>query len=343
MKKQTIFLVTLCLAVLLALSTINTQAQSTLKLEKPSPGSSDVLLNNVNGNNTIFKIQGSEKMRLTSLGRLGIGTTNPLTRFHVNLNNNRFISLTSAQLNTLADGRENFRIFPYYIDNSDNASKYNNGHPLTIFEAPIKSGVRNDILFTWCDLSPAIDVGIMIKGSGNVGIGTYVPGAKLHVDGDAIKTDGETWTVASDRVLKKEIQDFADGLQTVLSIQPKTFRYNGKAGFSDNGKKHVGIIAQEIQTIAPYMVSEFYRKLEKTDATDTRLLKYNSSALPYILVNAIKELNTKVEANKTLNGANATLKSDLEALKKENTDLKTKLADLESRLKSIEESLKNKE
>ena len=338
MKKQNIFLVTLCLVVLVALSTTNTQAQSTLKLEKPSPGSSDVLLNNVNGNNTIFKIQGSEKMRLTSLGRLGIGTNNPLTRFHVNLNSNRFLSLTSAQLNTVADGRENFRIFPYYQH-----SGYNGNDPATIFEAPIKGGVRNDILFTWCDLPLGDGLGIMIKGSGNVGIGTYEPDAKLSVNGGASKPGGGDWTTFSDRLMKKDIREFSSGLQTVLQINPKIYKYNGKAGYPDNGKDYIGIIAQDMEPIAPYMVTECYKRLEKSDQMKTRLLMYNGSALPYILVNAIKELNTKVEANKTLNGANATLKSDLEALKKENTDLKTKLADLESRLKSIEESLKNKE
>ena len=157
-----------------------------------------------------------------------------------------------------------------------------------------------------------------------------------------MKSGGGAWSEISDRLLKKDIQAFSDGLQTVLSIKPKTYKYNGKGGTPSNSKQRIGIIAQDIEQVAPYMVSEFYRKLNQDDATETRLLMYNSSALPYILVNAIKELNTKIEANKTLGGENATLKSEVDTLKKENADLKTKLADLELRLKSIEETLKNK-
>ena len=85
MKQKNIFLTTLCLTVLLALAGMNTQAQSTLKIEQPPVGSNDVFLNNVNGNNTIFQMQGVEKMRLMDNGRLQLNgslifneATNPI-------------------------------------------------------------------------------------------------------------------------------------------------------------------------------------------------------------------------------------------------------------------------
>ncbi len=303
MKQQNLFLFALCLITMLALGTSKTQAQSSrLAIEKPNNGVAGVVLQNPDNGSMIFKLGNNERMWLTNSGNLGIGTTSPARKLHIKSDtwNTQFVLERgfghNAGFGIAADSD-----WIHFLKVTGVGSNTESSTPLMVFR----------------------------QSNGQVGIGTLSPGAKLHVNGDAIKTDGETWTVASDRILKHEIENFSDGLQTILAIQPKTYRYNGKAGFSDNGKKHVGIIAQDIQPIAPYMVSEFYRKLEETDAQETRLLKYNSSALPYILINAIKELN----------GTNTTLKTEVDNLKTENTALKTKLTDLETRLKKLEEAL----
>jgi hypothetical protein len=135
-----------------------------------------------------------------------------------------------------------------------------------------------------------------------VGIGTTNPDYLLHVNGTAAKPGSSSWTVASDNRLKKDIEDFTDGLETLEKVHPVTFRYNGKAGMPTD-KQYVGVIAQEMQKVAPYTVGEF--TYQDTTGTTEKYLDYDATALTYMLVNAVKELN----------GENQMLKQELAELK----------------------------
>lgn len=78
----------------------------------------------------------------------------------------------------------------------------------------------------------------------------------LHVHGDAIKSQGgATWRVASDARYKKDVKPFTDGLEKIREIKPVTFRYNGNFGIGGDNIE-VGVIAQELQPVLPYMISE---------------------------------------------------------------------------------------
>lgn len=133
-----------------------------------------------------------------------------------------------------------------------------------------------------------------ITSNGSVGINTTSPTAVLSVNGTANKPGGGSWAVFSDARLKKNVQPYRDGLANLLQIQTKTFQYNGKAGISDTESAYVGILAQDMQEIAPYMVKEVEYKNESTGEQDT-YLEFDPSAMDFMIVNAIQELNEKVE------------------------------------------------
>ncbi len=133
---------------------------------------------------------------------------------------------------------------------------------------------------------------ITLRDSGNVGIGTNNPSYRLEVPvNSAAKPTSNVWTISSDERIKTDIKDFTDGLSTVLRIKPRTYKYNGRAGAGYNDTNaHIGIIAQDLEPVAPYMVGQFKGTL---DGKETILKNYDGQALPFILVNAIKELKAE--------------------------------------------------
>ena len=123
-----------------------------------------------------------------------------------------------------------------------------------------------------------------------VGIGTNSPAYLLHVNGVAAKPGGGSWAVASDRRLKQQVEPYKEGLSHIMQINPVWFRYNGKAGLPGD-RKYVGVVAQDMQKIAPHTVGEF----AYTDSAgrQEKYLDYDANAVVYMLVNAVKELNTQ--------------------------------------------------
>ncbi|OJJ20905.1 hypothetical protein BKI52_10010 [marine bacterium AO1-C] len=116
----------------------------------------------------------SERMRITTDGKVGVGLPNPYSTLHVH-----GPSLTlSSDLSDTTNVLETMGIYPFY-----QIAGYNGGNPTTVYEVPIKNGVRNDILFTWRNIIDGS--GIILKGdTTNVGIGTLDPGTfKLRVSG----------------------------------------------------------------------------------------------------------------------------------------------------------------
>lgn len=160
-----------------------------------------------------------------------------------------------------------------------------------------------------------------ITNGGSVGIGTPSPDQLLSVNGSASKVGGGSWSTFSDERLKKDILPFKEGLEVVKRIKPVHFKYNGLAGYPDDGRGYVGVIAQDIQKIAPYMVGTVTKKMKESDKEPTDLLMYDGSALIYILVNAIKDQQKIIDD----------LKSELETQKKRS----------EIRFTLLEEYLKN--
>lgn len=128
---------------------------------------------------------------------------------------------------------------------------------------------------------------------GNVGISTTNPSYKFHVNGNAGKPGSNLWIIASDRRLKQDITPFTDGLEVLQKINPVWYRYNGKAG-TPTDEKYVGIIAQDMQKVAPYTIGTFDYKDERGELAE--YLDYDGNAVTYITINAIKEQQQLIEA-----------------------------------------------
>jgi hypothetical protein len=136
----------------------------------------------------------------------------------------------------------------------------------------------------------------------------------LVVYGDAAKTTGgSAWVVASDERLKQHIRPYEHGLDAILELKTKRFEYiDDPTHNTTSGHEEVGLIAQQVEEVIPEAVNrgaDGYRTL-------------NASPIQWAAINAIQELNGKVEAK----GAEIT------ALRERNRSLEARLATLEKLL-----------
>ena len=124
---------------------------------------------------------------------------------------------------------------------------------------------------------------------------TTVPYSVFHVNGRATSSYSSTFTVTSDERLKDNILDYDKGLAEILQVKPKSYTFNGKAN-TVKGVESIGVLAQEIKDVFPETIGTVNKRLNPTDEEETELYTVDISPVTYALINAIKELNAKIEA-----------------------------------------------
>lgn len=154
----------------------------------------------------------------------------------------------------------------------------------------------------------------MERNTGHVGFNTINPTAQLSVNGSANKPGGGSWAVFSDARLKKNVQPYEEGLETLAKIKPVSFQYNGKAGISDTEKRWVGVIAQDMPEAMPHTVRSVNYENEET-GENGEYLEFDPSSMDFLLVNSVQELSEVV----------AGLKAEVERMKSENAALKAEV------------------
>jgi hypothetical protein len=90
----------------------------------------------------------------------------------------------------------------------------------------------------------------------------------------------------SDARLKKDVRDIPYGLGAALKLHPVTFAWKD----DPDAKRHLGLIAQEVQAVVPEIVAE------APNPRGPRNLAIADSELVPLLINAIQEQNKLIEA-----------------------------------------------
>ncbi len=158
-----------------------------------------------------------------------------------------------------------------------------------------------------------------INSGGGLAIGKTSTTFQLELStNSAGKPTSNVWTIVSDERVKTNVQNYTEGLDLINQIRPIKYEYNGKAEMVEEGDLKIGIIAQELQQVAPYMIGTFNTKLNLDDKEDTELLSYDGHAMTFILINAIKELYHKYLDQQT----------EIDNLKSENTLIKQTLCSM---------------
>jgi hypothetical protein len=114
--------------------------------------------------------------------------------------------------------------------------------------------------------------------------------------GECYKTgSGTAWIIWSDARIKKNVTQYTKGLTELNQIQIKNFEYNGLGNTVEN-EKGLGVIADEIQQVLPDSVKTISTKLNSEDAENVDLKTFDNTEILYLLVNSVKELSAKVDA-----------------------------------------------
>jgi hypothetical protein len=224
---------------------------------------SGLYISNYENDIIAFDTNATEKMRITSGGDVGIGTSAPNTK------------LTIVGGSGAASGYGNLTI----KNTSDTGLSFGaSGTSYTWIQGNVYGSGTQMIA-----LNP--------QGS-NISIGTTTDfGYKLNLNGQPGANGYTAWTNWSDSRLKENITDLetSNVLDKICAIRPVTYNYNELSGFDEEtrARRISGFIAQELMKVFPDMVGTI--KKDDVEYYDTNL-----SNLTLYLVKAIQEMNTKI-------------------------------------------------
>lgn len=205
-----------------------------------------------------FRVSNTDVAVISNAGKMGIGTNNPSNQLEV-------IGGPSAQpvFTTIANRGGFGPAGLEFVSDYGFGSQWRPGY--------IRS---NDI----GGFTGAVE--IYTNGSGAGSLYNSVKG--LEVRNGVTYTASGTVSSWSDARLKKNIQPFSAGLEVIQKINPVRFQYCENAPFNTQ-ETQIGVIAQELELVAPYMVSKHHI------ANNADLRSVNNQAYVFLLINAVKE------------------------------------------------------
>ena len=136
--------------------------------------------------------------------------------------------------------------------------------------------------------------------NGNIGIGLTNPSYRLELaENSAAKPTSNAWIVTSDSRLKTNVLPYTSGIADLMKIKPVWFTYTGEANMPR--ETGIGVIAQDLQQIAPYMVKPWVFHDEKGGTTE--YLGVDNGAMTYMLINSVQEQQAQIAAQQAENEA----------------------------------------
>jgi hypothetical protein len=145
--------------------------------------------------------------------------------------------------------------------------------------------------------------------TGNVGVGTASPGFKLHVNGDAGKPGGGSWSVASDARLKQNVQPLRGVLDKLLQLHGVSFEYRDPTAIHELPGQRLGLIAQEVEPVFPDWV----------ETGPDGMKRLTVRGFEALTIEALRQLREEKDAR-------------IAALERQNRSLEARLAALEKQL-----------
>ena len=148
----------------------------------------------------------------------------------------------------------------------------------------------------------SVAIGQAVATSSNVQFNAFGVGTAAGATAGSIRATNEITAYYSDKRLKENIKPIGDALNKVLQLHGVTYNANavaGSLGYTDTTEQ-VGLLAQDVQAVlpqvvvpAPFDITVKDGKEVSKSGEDYLTVKYEK--IVALLVEAIKELNDKVE------------------------------------------------
>jgi hypothetical protein len=266
-----------------------------------------------NGNSLDFGVNGSEKMRITDAGRIGIGSSSPGTNDAVLIENGQsYLTITDPQQSGFKIKSDDTAVIYVYDRSSDALTggiTFGHADGTMDFKTNgnnnrmrITSGGQIWMRTTSTSLTNATQV-VFHPGSSEYGIrinSTDTSGTQYHLSFDRGQTQAgyitsnSATTIAvnnsSDERLKENIENSGSALQDIKDLKVRQFDWK------DNIDTHrdFGFVAQELHSIIPEAVSVGSDELDDNGKPKQSWGVDYSHIVPR-LVKAVQEQQTKIE------------------------------------------------
>jgi len=231
----------------------------------------------------VFRTNNTERMRITADGRVGIGTTNPVTNLHVN-NSHILISKSNSD-------SENVVLSVHYPQGK---AAYLIGTYMEWDSNAIYIGGYNGI-------SPTSSIaGIPVTTDKVIIGGAWSSGLPIYAS---------SFNTTSSRKLKTDIKLLNYGLKEILKLQPVQYVFN----YDPKKIPQIGLIAEDVVNDIPEVVSVLDKKGAHLPPYDKNgvPVAIDYSKLSVVLINAIKDQQKIIQQ---LQEENDQIKSEVKAL-----------------------------
>jgi hypothetical protein len=254
----------------------------------------------------------NERMRITSAGNVGIGTSSPLQKLHVynsssssaaifqgssnsyiqlGVTNESYIGNVSGAMLFEAGGSERMRITSGG-DVCMGATSSLASARLTV----VKSTSDYVMYVENTNATSGDKTYRSILGANTNNTGSFhfsanaASGDRLYIYGNGnVVNSNNSYGTLSDVKLKENIVDASPKLDDVMKLQVRNFNLK-----SDSNHKQIGFIAQELEQVFPSLIDESPEFDADGTTLDTKVKSIKTSVLIPVLVKAIQEMNTKI-------------------------------------------------
>lgn len=279
-----------------------------------------------------FTVNGIVGQMISASGNIGVGTSSPANRLHVvgtgladgavNVQTSGGRALRVNEWADMSAGTGGMGLFSgnAYLNASNSAYRFASTHgsigaagmavnaPLwnsvAIFANPAPSTAHSTFTPNWI---------ATFLSNGNVGLGTTNPAFRLHLSTDsAAKPGTNTWTISSDRRLKKDVTSLENSLDKLLQLHGVNFRWIDPDSQGGRTGVETRWIAQEVEQVFPEWVGR--------DGNGFKTLTIGG--FEALAVEALRELRAEKDA-------------EIQELKKKNDDLQTRVESLERALQQL--------